>query len=115
MVMRRGGAVAPDLAPRPVGQRITVKDPAGKTGIVLILQGRPLVVLGAGTGFGNAGDDFFWMDAWSVMKKGKVQRGAGEKSNLKLRGDALSVRQTDGASGLIYWDRHQFRWYQQGD
>jgi len=54
-------------------------------------------------------------DAWTVFPKGRVQRGVEAGRPPILRGDALYVEWSESASGLVYWDGRQFRWYQQGD
>lgn len=87
-----------------------------KAGIAILLRGRDaVVVLGAGSEFGNGGDDFSWMDVWSVHPKGAVGTGAGGDPPPRLRGDALLVGKSEAASAVIYWDGRSFRWYQQGD
>jgi len=72
-------------------------------------------VVGAGHALGNGGDDFSWMDAWSVHAKGTVRHGAGEAAPPRLRGDALVVEKRESASAIVYWDGEAYRWYQQGD
>jgi hypothetical protein len=87
-----------------------------KRGIALFLTSQRLIrVLGAGTKFTNAGDDFAWMDAWSVYGKRPVERGADEGPPPKLIAEAILVEKSESASALIYWDGKTFRWYQQGD
>lgn len=88
----------------------------GARGIGILHAGstRP-TILGAGHPVGNGGDDFSWMDAWSVYSKGPVPRGADETDPPRLRGDALLVEKLESASAIIYWDGADYRWYQQGD
>ena len=51
----------------------------GKKGISVFHVGKNEVfVLGAGTSIGNGGDDFKWLDVWSVYPKGPVGQGVGE-------------------------------------
>jgi hypothetical protein len=89
---------------------------SGKAGILVVFQGRSeSVLLGAGVELGSGGDDFSWMDVWSVYPKGPLERGAGESGPPKLRGDALAVEKSEAASAIVYWDGKAFRWYQQGD
>lgn len=68
------------------------------------------IVVGAGREIGNGGDDFSWLDAWSIEA-----RDARGKSAPTLRGDALLVQKLEAASGLIYWDGRTYQWRQQGD
>ena len=99
------GDRAPDLA---VLVRATR---SGKTGIAILLRNRDgAVLLGAGSDFGNGGDDFSWMDEWFVYP-----RSGHESGRPRLRGDALLVAKSEAASALIYWDGRSFRWYQLGD
>lgn len=87
-----------------------------KDGILIVFRDQSKVVLvGAGVPFGNGGDDFSWMDVWSVLPKGPIERGAGEGAPPTLRGDALLVEKSESASALIYWNGKMFRWHQQGD
>lgn len=100
----------PDIA-------VLVKDKAtGKKGIAICTSSTQRVhLVGAGDKFGNGGDDFAWMDVWSIYAKQPVEQGAGESSTLVLKGDALLVEKSDSASGLIYWNGKRYAWYQQGD
>lgn len=83
---------------------------SGKTGIAILMRNRDgAIVLGAGSDFGNGGDDFSWMDEWSVHSI------SGHEGRPKLRGDALLVAKREAASALVYWDGKSFRWYQLGD
>jgi len=82
-----------------------------KVGIAILLRNRDGVsVLGAGSDFGNGGDDFSWLDEWSVHAK-----SAHDRRSPRLLGDALLVAKREAASALIYWDGKSFRWFQQGD
>jgi hypothetical protein len=87
----------------------------GKDGILVLFRGVPgFRILGAGSPLGAHGDDFSWMDVWSVHR-GPVERGAVEGAPPRLRGDALLVEKSESASAILYWDGKTFRWYQQGD
>lgn len=73
-----------------------------KDGIAFLFHGttRPIVV-GAGTELGNGGDDFSWLDLWSVVERqGK---------------DALLVEKESSASGLIEIRNGTAIWEQRGD
>ena len=93
----------------------------GKKGIAVWLSGRSssgLIVLGAGRkarAGGGETDDWGFFDAWQVYGKRTVLQGAGEGKPPKLIGEAILIEKTESASGLLYWDGRQFRWYQQGD
>jgi hypothetical protein len=85
----------------------------GKIGIAIINGATEKVtVLGAGTGIGNGGDDFEWMDSWEMYSKDRMANGT---SGPKLRGAALLVSKSEAASALIYWNGRRYVWRQQGD
>jgi hypothetical protein len=80
-----------------IGEKATTK-----VGIAIIEGGkRKITIVGAGKSFGNGGDDFSWMDVWSVQHTGKVDR--------------LHVAKSDAASAVIYSDGSKYRWQQEGD
>jgi hypothetical protein len=73
-----------------------------KVGIAIVEGGeRKIKIVGAGKSFGNGGDDFSWMDVWSVRHSGKVDR--------------LYVAKSEAASATIYWDGSKYKWQQEGD
>jgi hypothetical protein len=73
-----------------------------KVGIAIVEGGeRKIKIVGAGKFFGNGGDDFSWMDVWSIRHSGKVDR--------------LYVAKSEAASAVIYWDGSKYRWQQEGD
>ena len=82
---------------------------SGKIGIAVVLRDKRITVLGAGTPFGNGGDNFDWMDRWSISKK---EAGGGTPT---LIGDALLLEKMDSASAIVFWDGKEYHWYQQGD
>lgn len=60
-----------------------------KVGIAIVEGGeRKIKIVGAGKSFGNGGDDFSWMDVWSIRHAGKVDR--------------LYVAKSEAASAVIY-------------
>jgi hypothetical protein len=85
----------------------------GKFGIAIVngATGK-VIILGAGNGIGNGGDDFEWMDSWEIYSKDRVASGT---SIPKLHGDALLVSKSESASALIYWNGKRYVWLQQGD
>lgn len=82
----------------------------GKEGIAFLFGGRhdPLL-LGAGRAFGNGGDDFSWMDRWSLAARGATVAG------VQLQNDAVVVEKSGAASALIYLDSGKPVWRQLGD
>ncbi len=88
----------------------------GKYGIAVIHGGKDkVIILGAGVGIGNGGDDFEWMDSWRVYSKDRTTRGVDETSVPRLHGEALLVGKSESASALIYWNGKRYVWLQQGD
>jgi hypothetical protein len=83
-----------------------------KKGIEVKLATGKKVTVGAGNKIGQGGDDFMWMDLWS-LHKGKI-----EKPNKKAakpptpKGDSLQVAQEFKSSAIIYWNGSKFDWYQ---
>ena len=74
----------------------------GKVGIAILeAKTKEFKIFGAGKSFGNGGDDFDWMDAWSIRHSGKVDR--------------LYVAKSEAASAVIYWDGSKYKWQQEGD
>lgn len=84
---------------------VLVKDEAsGKLGVVILHGGkRRPAVFGAGHDFGNGGDNFDWIDLWSVTK------GSAGKA------DSLHVEKSESASANIRWTGKRYRWVQAGD
>ena len=61
-------------------------------------------------------DDFAWMDEWSIHNRAiPAEEGVDAGGPPKLRGDAILAEKQESASGLIFWDGKEYRWYQQGD
>jgi hypothetical protein len=96
---------------------VLVKERAtGKLGIAIVHGTTGKVrILGAGTGIGNGGDDFEWMDSWQLYSKTRAAHASDKTSVPRLRGDALLVEKREAASALIYWNGKRYVWSQQGD
>ena len=94
---------------------ILVRDKAtGKIGILMLHRAGRAVLLGAGQPFGNGGDDFSWIDQWSVDDSAS---NAQRRSALSARepADALRVAKEGAASALIRYRNRRYVWRQQGD
>jgi hypothetical protein len=93
-----------------------VRDRAGqRIGIAFLHQGGGMPhVVGAGHELGNGGDDFAWVDAWSLVERGPLPEGI-DGAAPTLLGDAVTIHRTESASALLWWDGAAYRWYQQGD
>lgn len=77
-----------------------------KAGIVIYHTGtRKHFILGAGQAFNgrHPGDDFWWMDAWTVT------------SDKNKKADGILVIKTESSNGLIYWAGQEYKWIQSGD
>jgi hypothetical protein len=73
-----------------------------KVGIAIVEGGeRKIKIVGCGKSFGSGGDDFSWMDVWSIRHLGKVDR--------------LYVAKSEAASAVIYWNGSKYKWQQEGD
>jgi len=93
---------------------VLVKSSDGKKGIRIKLANGKVFFVGSGNPTGSGGDDFSWMDKWSLTT-GPILQGAGEEPPPKAPGDHLLVERTEAASGMLYWNGSKFDWYQQGD
>ena len=87
---------------------------SGKIGILMLHRDGKPVLLGAGQPFGNGGDDFSWIDQWSVDDSAS---NAQRRSALSARepADALRVAKEGAASALIRYRNRRYVWRQQGD
>jgi len=95
----------------------SISDHLKGIGIWLSTQ-KKIFVLGAGQpfAFGSSVEkDLNAIYMWEVYEKKAVKQGARAEPPPKLLGDALAVRKTGSASGLIYWDSKNFTWYEQGE
>lgn len=85
----------------------------GKIGILMLHRAGKPVLLGAGRAFGNGGDDFAWIDQWSVDDRGQTPRRGGSTAGEPA--DALRVAKEGAASALIRYRNKRYVWQQQGD
>ncbi|MEO8673210.1 MAG: hypothetical protein ABI411_17985 [Tahibacter sp.] len=75
-----------------------------KSGIAIVNGATHRVsIIAAGRPFGDGGDDFSWMDAWTITP------GVAGKPDL------LVVMKTESASAAIEWTGKTYRWRQLGD
>lgn len=92
-----------------------------KFGIAFFLKDDSVFVAGAGNSFGPGGDNFSWADEWEVFEKEKTYQITfkengdidGEEEVL-LENPAISIRQSEGSGGLIYFNGEKFIWIHQG-
>lgn len=98
----------PDLAV------LVVDHKTKKEGIAFLFQRGKTAVVGAGSDFGNGGDDFSWMDVWHVQDKG-TGHGKYRSQGVTLPADGLLVAKESSASALIYFRNGRPIWQQLGD
>ena len=65
------------------------------------------VVVGAGVMLGNGGDNFEWVDRWSI----RTQRA----TRARTRIHTLLLEHESSASGIVYFLKGRYRWKQLGD
>ena len=91
------------------------------SGVIFYLGNQTHFLAGGANGFGNAGGDFSWVDEWKIFDKEKTYRITFE-DNGDIKGDeevllinpAISIRQSEGSGGLIYFNGEKFIWIHQG-
>jgi len=83
---------------------------SGRRGIAILHSGdHSIHIIGAGTEFGNGGDDFAWLGQWSV-------EDASVLDEPSIRGrQALYIGKGDSAGGMVWWNGKQYVWTQWGD
>jgi len=92
-----------------------VQGATGKEGVAILLRhGDKSSVLGAGRAFGNGGDDFAWMDTWTVVER-NARAHDGSAPSGRARGDGLLVAREGSASAVITIENGVPKWRQQGD
>lgn len=90
-----------------------------KKGILILHQNTTdHFVLGAGTDFGNGGDDFYWMDIWRVFREPRIE--VLDMQNpvdgyIQLNSPGIFVAKSESASGVVYWNGKAYIWVQTGD
>ena len=87
---------------------------SGKIGLAIFHAKKPqaaflhMEIVGAGKTIGKAGDNLKNTGIWTVYPR----RGGsgGEAVNSLLTGDAIELKQSDGKSGLVFWNGKQYAW-----
>ena len=92
---------------------LVVERTTGKRGILFVHRpGLAHFILGAGTEFGSGGDDFEWMDVWSVDKAPREESG---KPEAGIVAEVLDLVKSESASGWVGFDGQKYVWVQGSD
>ena len=83
--------------------------------IILHNDGDKAFIIGAGTAFGQSGDDLSYLDLWKVYHEDTCTPGIGEKKAIFLVGDGIWLAKTESSSALLYWTGKEYKWSQQSD
>lgn len=93
---------------------LVIDKKSGKKGIAVFFSTtKPVALIGAGREVGNGGDDFEWMDAWSVSPAPSAESWGAPVPHFK--GEVLYVEKTESASAYVGWTDVRFEWLQAGD
>ncbi len=102
------GLLDEDAIPDEVVQ--IVEKHTGRRGIAIVRGCDSTVrVLGAGTPFGNGGDDFRWLWVWRIES---ARTYPGIQSTAR---EVLLVEKPESAGGVIWWNGSTYVWTQAGD
>jgi hypothetical protein len=83
---------------------LVVEKQSGKKGIIILHQNDPVVYqLGAGSAFGDGGEDFAKMQAWSIAEDVEVRR------NERIR-RGIEVSFPETGSAVIIFDGQDYNW-----
>lgn len=94
---------------------LVVQKSTGKRGILVVHRPDMTAhLLGAGTSFGNGGDDFYWMGYWRVEQAPR-KPNVWDEPLPALKGEALYVAKPEAASAWIGWNGRGYVWYQGAD
>jgi len=86
-----------------------------KHGIAICLSSNKQVfIMGAGKYFANA-DDYLAYDIWMVSEKLSGYKTNWEDNALNMVAEGIMVEKSMSASGMIYWNGKEFKWYQLTD
>ncbi len=87
-----------------------VEKKTGKRGIAIIHAADSSVhILGAGTPFGNGGDDFSWLWVWHAEARNA------RRAIPSVGREILLVEKPESAGGIIWWNGTEYVWTQYGD
>lgn len=106
---------------------LVIQKKTNKKGILLIHGGSAkYYFLGAGSNFGNGGDNFEWLKGWRIYKKKVVYKTTfstdgditGAKKIKLIRHGIQAMSLIDGqltAAAIIYWDGSKYIWIHEGE
>jgi hypothetical protein len=82
----------------------------GKRGVAIIHgTDSSLHVIGAGTPFGNGGDDFSWLWVW------RAEPPTARPDISTVGREFLYVEKPESAGGMVWWNGRAYVWTQHGD
>ena len=88
----------------------------GKLGIVVLTRnGRFTFIAGAGTNVAGRGDDYKWIDLWTLIGKGQLLESSYEDKKVRLTGDAVLLEKSESGAFALYWDGKSFQFFQISD
>jgi len=86
-----------------------------KRGVLIVNRSnKEYFIIGAGKKFGSGGDDFEWLDIWTVYRERFIEDPATFSKVVKLNHPAISVEASERFSAIIYWNGITYVWFQQG-
>lgn len=87
----------------------------GKRGIAICsTREKRVYIVGAGTDFGNGGDDFSWVNVWEIHPASPLLARI-EPKNQGAKQNRLFVGIEGGPGGEIFFESGVFKWRQFGD
>ena len=87
----------------------------GKRGIAICsTKEKRIFIIGAGTDFGNGGDDFTWMNIWEIHPNDPMLARI-EPRNNAAKQNRLFVGIDGGPGGQIFFEGGEFKWEQFGE
>lgn len=92
---------------------LVVQRSTGKRGVLVVHRpGLAHFIVGAGTEIGNGGDDFEWMDVWSVAAAPRAESGRPEAGIIA---EVLDLVKSESASGWVGFNGRKYVWVQGDD
>jgi len=95
----------------------------GKRGTLIIhAESSQSFQIGAGDKFDSVGDDFNWLDVWSVYREKTAEKTLFNENmdidggeTIELKNIAIQVSESEQSSNLIMWDGSKYIWIHTGE